>query len=119
MKHYYTGKGGDAEPTADAEMNKLIALNILFDEELKVMAQWIMVGMIGATVTEIGGVSAVMAAGWSPNKVAEATGWFTGKYLQSLCRTGHIDHHTTVGGYLITAKGVGQLYEKWLRKERK
>lgn len=116
MKHYYTGKGGKAELLANDQMLQLIDLNILFDDELKKMGEYVMVGM---ATSQKGKLSSEMRCGWTPNKVAEITNWFTGKYLQSLCRTNNIDHNITDGGYLITAKGVGQLYEKYLIKEKR
>ena len=94
MKHYYTGKGGKAEILANDQMLKLIDHNIFFDDELKQFGEWIMVGMVTTTTKPL---TALMRCGWTPNRVAQLTGWFTGQYLQQLCKNGSIDNSRSDG----------------------
>lgn len=116
MENYYTGKGGLAEELATKEMEALDDIGLLFSDEMKLFGDYV---MIGTKSRVIGKVSTDAMAGWSPNKVAEITGWFGGKYIQQLCRGHKIDCGTTESGYLVSAKGIEQLYDKYLKKERR
>lgn len=113
MKHYYTGKGGEAEKVADKEMKVLEDSNLLFEEELKEFAKWITVGM---EVSD-GRPTSVMGGGWSPRRVSEITGYYTATYLQSLCKQGKIARTWLGDMYVISAEGVIQLYNMHLKKK--
>lgn len=119
MKHYYTGKGGEAETVANAEMKALETSNLFFDEELKEFGYYIMVGMEEWGTSAKHHTSPHYVAGWSARKLADITGYYTASHLQALCKQNKIARYWIGSQWVIPAEGVIQVYNMHLKKHEK